>query len=116
MRKIIPVIILIPILFFIIYNSKTEYYEKSKEFHKSYFSAEIIKIKEGRGTQIYYDNDNYFYESDYDGIKLKVGDVIRKSDAEIIVTRKNSNGEYIEIGKGKSIAPEKSYFNYFFGI
>ncbi|MFV8333548.1 hypothetical protein [Flavobacterium sp. GSP14] len=115
MRKIIPVIILFSILFSIIYNSKTEYYEKSKEFHKSYFSAEITKIKEYRGTKIYYDNDNYFYESDYDGIKLKVGDVIRKNDAEIIVTRKNSSGEYVEIGKGKSIKPSKSYFSYFFG-
>ena len=30
--------------------------------------------------------------------------------------RKNSNGDYIEVGKGKSIEPKKSYFNYFFGI
>ena len=32
MRKIIPAIIVISIFCFMVYNSKTEYYEKSKEF------------------------------------------------------------------------------------
>lgn len=115
MRKIIPTILIITFCS-LVYNSKTEDYEKSKEFHKSYFSSEIIKINEGRGTKIYYGKDTYFYESDYDGIELKVGDVIRKGDKEIIVTRRNASGEYIMVGKGKSLEPEKCYFDYFFGI
>ena len=115
MKKIISAIIIL-IFFFIVYNSKTDYYEKSKQFHTKYFSGEIQKIDEGRGTKIYYDRDNYFYESDYDGIKLLVGDVIRKSGSEITIVRKDINGNYVEIGKGKSIEPKKSYFDYFFGI
>ena len=114
MKKIIPLIIIL-IFCFVVYNSKNDYYEKSEEFYRNSFSAEIEKIVEGRGTKVYYENDNYFYEEDYEGVKLKVGDVIRKNDAEIIITRKNSSGEYVEIGKGKSIEPNKNYFNYFFG-
>jgi hypothetical protein len=113
MKKIILPIIL-SIFCFVVYNSKTEYYEKSKEFNQNSFSAEIEKIVEGRGTKVYYKNDSYFYEEDYEGVKLKVGDVIRKNNAQIIIMRKNSNGEYVEVGKGKSIEPSKSYFNYFF--
>jgi hypothetical protein len=113
MKKIILPIIL-SIFCFVVYNSKAEYYEKSKEFNQNYFSGEIEKIIEGRGTKVYYKNDSYFYEEDYEGVKLKVGDVIRKNNAQIIIMRKNSNGEYVEVGKGKSIEPCKSYFNYFF--
>jgi hypothetical protein len=116
MKKIILPIIIITLFCFMVYNSKTEDYEKSKEFNKNYFTAEIEKIVEGRGTKVYYENNKYFYEDDFEGIKLKVGDVIRKSENEIIIMRKNSKGEYIEAGKGKSKEPSKSYFNYFFGI
>ncbi|OXA81097.1 hypothetical protein SAMN05444397_109193 [Flavobacterium aquidurense] len=116
MRKIIPAIIVISIFCFMVYNSKTEYYEKSKEFSRSTFSGEILKITEGRGSKIYYENDKYFYDSDCEGLEIKVGDVVRKSISEIIVMRKNSNGEYVEIGKEIIKEPNKSYFNYFFGI
>ena len=115
MKKIIPLIIIL-IFFFLVYNSGTEYYKKSKEFHSKYFSGEIEKIIEGRGTKIYYDSVNYFYEGDYDGIKLMVGDIIRKNGSEITIRRKDRNGNYAEIAKGKSIEPAKSYFHYFFGI
>ena len=115
MKKIIPLVIIL-IFFFSVYNSGTAYYKKNKEFHSKYFSGEIEKIIEGRGTKIYYDRDNYFYESDYDGIKLLVGDVIRKNGSEITISRKDINGNYVEIGKGKSKEPKKSYFDYFFGI
>jgi hypothetical protein len=114
-KKIIPIVIIL-IFFFTVLNSKTDNYEKSKEFHLKYFSGEIEKIIEGRGTKIYYDNDNFFYEDDYEGIKLLVGDLIRKNGSEITIIRKNNNGDYVEIGKGKSIEPKKSYFDYFFGI
>jgi len=116
MRKIIPAIIVILIFCFMVYNSKTEYYEKSKEFSRSTFSGEIQKITEGRESKIYYENDKYFYDSDCEGLEIKVGDVVRKSISEIIVMRKNSNGEYVEIGKEIIKEPNKSYFNYFFGI
>ncbi|MEW5677243.1 hypothetical protein ABGT15_13090 [Flavobacterium enshiense] len=116
MKKIFLPIIITLIVFFLIYNSKTEYYEKSKEFHNSYFSSEIIKIEQARGTKIYYENDNFFYESDYKGVKLMVNDVIRKSSDGITILRKNSKGKYIEIGKGKSIEPKISYFKYFFDL
>jgi hypothetical protein len=114
MRKTIPIILVFSIFCFIVYNSKTEYYEKSKEFYKSTFSGEILKITKGRGNKIYYENDKYFY--DIDGLDIKVGDVVRKSVNEIIVLRKGSNGEYVEVEKEKIIEPSKSYFNYFFGI
>jgi hypothetical protein len=114
MRKAIPVILVISLFCFMVYNSKTEYYEKSKEFYKSTFSGEILKITKGRGNKIYYENDKYFY--DIDGLDIKVGDVVRKSIDEIIVMRKSSNGEYVEVEKEIIKEPSKSYFNYFFGI
>jgi hypothetical protein len=116
MRKVLPPIILFCVFCILVYNSGTEYYEKSREFHKNYFSGEILKIKEGRGTKIYYESDKYFYEGDFEGIKLKVGDIIRKNDTVVIVMRRNSRGEYVEVGIGRSKEPKKSYFNYFFGI
>ena len=114
MKKIIPLIIIL-IFCFVVFNSKKDYYEKSEEFYHNSFTGEIEKIIEGRGTKVYYENESFFYEEDYEGEKLKVGDLIRKNNAEITIMRKNSSGEYIEIGKGKSIEPNKSYFNYFFG-
>ncbi|REG88748.1 hypothetical protein [Flavobacterium aquicola] len=116
MRKIFPVIIVISIFCFMVYNSKTEYYEKSIEFSKSTFSGEILKITEGRGNKIYYENDKYFYDSNCEGLEIQVGDVVRKSIGEIIVMRKDSNGKYVEVGKQIIKEPSKSYFNYFFGI
>jgi hypothetical protein len=113
-KKIIPAFIIFLIFSFFIYNSKTKYYEKSKEFHAGNFNGEIEKIVEGRGTKIYYENEKYFYLEDYDGVKLLVGDIIRKNNNEISVLRKNSKDEYIEIGNGKSLEPKKSYFKYFF--
>ena len=114
MRKAIPVILVISLFCFMVYNSKTEYYEKSKEFYNSTSSGELFKITKGRGNKIYYENDKYFY--DIDGLDIKVGDVVRKSIDEIIVMRKGSNGEYVEVEKEIIKEPSKSYFNYFFGI
>lgn len=116
MRKIIPAVIVISIFCFMVYNSKTEYYEKSKEFYTNTFSGEILKITEGRGNKIYYENDKYFYDSNCEGLEIRVGDVVRKSISEIIVMRKDSIGEYVEVGKQIIKEPSKSYFNYFFGI
>ena len=116
MRKTIPVILVISIFCFMVYNSKTEYYEKSKQFYANSFSGEIIKIIEGRGNKIYYEKDKYFYDFEFDSLNIKVGDVVRKNSSEIMVMRKNSNGEYIEVGKEVIKKPSKSYFNYFFGF
>lgn len=116
MIKKIIITLIITIFIFIVYNSKTEYYQKSKEFHQNYFNGEIQKIVAGRGTEIYYEKDKFFYKDDYDGPELLVGDIIRKSNTEITILRKNYEGNYIEIGRGKSIQPKKSYFDYFFGI
>ena len=113
MKKIFSILIIFIFCFFV-YNSKTENYNKSKEFYLNNFNAEIKKIEEGRGIKIYYENEKYFYESDYEGVKLKVGDMIIKSESKIIVRRKNSNGEYSEIGIGKSKKPKENYFTYFF--
>lgn len=116
MRKIIPGIIVFLFFCFMVYNSKTEDYKERIKFRKSTFSGEIIKITEGRGTKIYYDNDKYFYESNCETLEIKVGDIVRKTYDEITVNRKNSNGEYVEVGKEIIKEPSKSYFNYFFGI
>lgn len=110
------VVIIISIFIFIVYNSKSEYYQKSKEFHEKYFNGEILKIVEGRGTEIYYEKNSFFYKDDYEGPELLVGDILRKNNSEITIMRKNAEGDYVEIGKGKSIKPKESYFNYFFGI
>ena len=110
MKKIITLVILL-IFSLVVFNSKKDKYEKSEEFYRNSFSGEIEKIIEGRGTKVYYGNESFFYEEDYEGEKLRVGDIVRKNNAEITIMRKNSNGEYIEIGKGKSIEPNKSYFN-----
>ena len=115
MKKILPVA-LFSVLIFVIYNSKTEDYKEKKEFYNSNFSSEIIKIETTRGTKIQCKDGNYFYESDYEGVKLMEGDIIRKNNESIIVLRKNPQDEYTEIGTGKSIKPESSYFNYFFGL
>ncbi|MBD0723598.1 hypothetical protein B6A10_00225 [Flavobacterium sp. L1I52] len=112
-------LIIILVFAFVVYNSKTEYYEKSIEFNIKSLNAEIIEIEEGRGTKIHYKEfgtENYFYLEDYQGIKLLKGDVLRKKENEITVMRKNSQDEYVEIGKGKSLNPGDSYFNYFIGI
>lgn len=116
MRKIIPIVIIISIFCFMVYNSKSEYYEKSREFYKSTFNSEILKIKEGRGNKIYYEDDKYFYDSECEELEIKVGDLVRKNSSEIIVMRKDSNGNYVEVGKELINEPSKSYFNYFFGI
>lgn len=116
MRKIIPIVIIISIFCFVVYNSKSEYYEKSKEFKNSTFNGEILKITEGRGNKIYYENDKYFYDSECKDLEIKVGDVVRKSLSEIILMRKDLNGNYVEVGKEIITEQNESYFNYFFGI
>nr|WP_315246283.1 hypothetical protein [uncultured Flavobacterium sp.] len=108
--------LIISIFLFVAYNSKRNYYEMSRDFHSKYFNGEIQKIEEGRGIEIYYEKDNFFYKDDYEGPELFVGDILRKSNHEITIMRQNSSGDYIEVGKGKSIEPKKSYFDYFFGI
>ena len=99
-----------------VYNSKSEYCDKSKKFKRSNFNGEILKIIEGRGTKIYYENNNYFYASECRELKIKVGDIVSKSRTELIVKRKNLYGQYIEIGKKIIKESNESYFNYFFGI
>lgn len=116
MRKIIPGLVILLIFCFVVYNSKTENYEESIAFRKSTFSGEILKITEGKRNKIYYENDKYFYQSNCKDLEIKVGDVVRKSYDEIIITRKNSNEEYVEVGKKIIEEPSKSYFNYFFGF
>ncbi len=118
-RTIFSILILFSIFLFFVYNSGTEYYEKSIEFSRKNFSGEITKIVETRGTKVYYkdyDIENYFYLGDYSGVELLVGDVLRKRGDEITVMRKGNNNELFEVGKGKSLKPEKSYFTYFTGI
>ncbi|MEO8236613.1 MAG: hypothetical protein ABI576_00795 [Flavobacterium sp.] len=90
-KKVILPIILVLIFAFTIYNSKKEYYEKSIEFNNKSFNAEVEKIVEGRGTKVYYQDyntENYFYLEDYSGVKLFVGDVLRKNSNEISIRRK----------------------------
>lgn len=116
MTKKLIIGLIASIFLFIVYNSKRDYYDKSREFYSKYFNGEIQKIEEGRGTRIYYEKNNFFYKSDFDGPELFVGDVLRKSNNEITIMRKTSKGYYVEIGKGESIEPKKSYFAYFFGI
>lgn len=110
-------IIIVLIFVIAIYASKTDYYESKKEFYKRSFSSEIEKVIESRGTKVYYkyfDRESYFYLDDYEGVELKVGDIIRKTDDKISIMRKDKNGKYIEVGKGKSLKPEESYFQFFF--
>ena len=116
LKKIIPASIIFIIFGFFFYNSKTDDYEKSKEFYNKTFSGKIEKIVEGRGTRIYYGDQNYFYLSNYEGIELLVGDIIQKNNSKISILRKNSKNEYLEIGNGKSLEPKKSYFEYFFDL
>ena len=119
MIKKIVILIIIFILLSLIYNSKTEYYEKSIEFSNKSFSGEITKIITTRGTKVYYqdyDAENYFYLEDYRGIKLFVGDVFRKSGNEIIIMREDHSGKFVKVGTGKSLKPKESYFSYFTGI
>lgn len=118
-RTIFAASIIFSIFLFFVYNSGTEYYEKSIAFSRKSFSGEIIKIVESRGTKVYYkdaDVQDYFFLEHYSGVELLVGDVLRKSGDELRVMRNNKNNELIEVGKGKSIKPEDSYFTYFTGI
>jgi hypothetical protein len=117
-KKIISGFIIV-IFVTVVYNSKTDFYEKSKEFSKMSFSGEITKIVVSRGTKVYFTDygiEKYFYIEDYSGVELFVGDILRKNGEEIRIMRKDSNGEYVEVGKGKSLKPEKSYCTYFTGI
>lgn len=116
MVKNIFIGLIISIFLFVVYNSKRHYYENSRDFYSKYFNGEIQKIEDGRGIEIYYEKDSFFYKDDYEGPELFVGDILRKSASEITIMRKDSKGDYIEVGKGKSKEPKKKYFNYFFGI
>lgn len=115
-KKIWRIIIFL-IFLILIYTSKTDYYESKKEFYKRSFSSEIEKMIGSRGTRVYYKyfgKESYFYLHQYEGIELKVADVIRKNEDVITIMRKDKNGEYAEVGKGKSLKPEESYFQFFF--
>jgi hypothetical protein len=119
MKKIIGVLIfvvVIMIFLFSVFNSKRDYYENHQEFYKGYdFNAEIIKIVEGRGTKIYYSEQNYFYSSIYEGAIIEKGDLIKKHNTIIDVYRKNNNThKYILIGSGEIIKPKNNYYEYFF--
>ncbi len=118
-KETIKYIIFFLVFFILVFSSKIEDYEKDLEFNNKSFNAKIEKIVETRGIKVYfydYEKENYFYLSSYEGINLRVNDYLKKHGSEITILREDLKGDYVEIGKGKSIEPLKNYFSYFTGI
>jgi len=86
----VRIIFLAIALFIIIYNSKRSYYNKKVDFYNENINGVIIKIKETRGTKVYYGENEYFFLEAYKGVQLKEGDSISKSNQDIKIYRKSS--------------------------
>lgn len=111
------IVIAIIILFTLIYNSKTSDYKNEVAFFNQNITGVITKIKQTRGTKVYYDKSNFFYLSQLQNRTVKIGDSISKiANSDLAVYKKNENGKFILQTKIKVLKPEDSYFEYFFGL
>lgn len=121
MKKVVSslLIVLILLIFgFNIYNSKREYYKEQVEFYNKNFSGVVKDICEGRGTKIYYSSNEYFYtffcEDEYKlDENVKVGDIVIKEFETLEICRNKRDNVIISSNVMK---PEKSYFEFFFGL
>lgn len=114
-KRLLIGIIPLLIAFWFIYNSKRDFYNNNVDFYDEKINDFIYKIKETRGTKVYYGSgNNFFYLEAYRGVPLKEGDSIIKIDQDIKIYRKNSvNEDYQLIGTGEPIK-QPSYFVFFF--
>ena len=114
-------IFVISIFCFLVYNSKSVYYEADKEFYDhAYFSGEVVKISGGRGTKIFYGESEFFYAGSLanDSVAeiIKIGDVVRKRDSVLEISREDEENEMKQIATVKVKNPGDSYFWYFLGL
>jgi hypothetical protein len=91
---------------------KREYYENHQKFYNEYIvDAEIVKVVEGRGTKVYYSNDDFFYLESCRNLELREGDFMRKRDTIINVYRTENNKDVL-VSSGVIPKPPKTYLDY----
>ena len=115
LRKIWAVLIVF-IFFGFIYNSKREFYENNVAFYNKNLNGNILKIVNGRGTKVYYSAENYFYLDFYKGIKLEDGNSFQKTDNDLKIYKKTTDGKLIFKGVGEMEKPQETYFKFFFNL
>ncbi len=113
--KLLKIAIAFLILFVFIYNSKTDYYNKDKEFFENNVHGVICNIKKTRGTKIYYNTTDFFYLSILKSKDIKIHDSIyKKQKSDLNLFRKDKDGKYFFLKKIEIKAPKDNYFEYFF--
>jgi len=122
MKKILSIsipIFIILVFALIVYASNRDFHIQHTKFYRSTFNSEVVKITEGRGTKIFYDNYHFFYTDfcqDNQEVEnvIKVGDVVRKQDSILEIFRENSRKEMQRILTTKVGKPSKDFpFNIF---
>ncbi|WP_190311295.1 hypothetical protein [Psychroflexus gondwanensis] len=114
--KTIFQILLVLALPVVIYFTKTDYYKNTVDFYKNDVNGIILKIKESRGTKVYYNESEFFYLDQLKDKSIKVGDSISKRGSDLLVFEKNSNGQYEFLKKINVIKPKDSYLKFFYGL
>ncbi len=104
--KFIVPAVFIMIFLAVVYNSKRADYENEKSFSKKYFNGQVLKIVEGRGTQIYYSETDFFYA--ISEVDFKVGDIFKKTTDSLEVYRNDKVTAKVKVEK-----PAETYFEYF---
>lgn len=107
-------IILILIFLTLVYNSKRDYYDNHIDFFEKSCSGQIVDIKTGRGTKVFYNKNDFFYLESYKGVALEKGDSFQKLGSELTVFEKSKSRKIIFKGSGMIIMPEENYFKFFF--
>ncbi len=114
-KKVIPVIV-VTVALVLVYNSKRGYYQNKIDFYNSTLDIKILKIKDARGTKVYYSEKDFFYLESCEGIELYSGDSISKVGNMIKVFRSKTGKGYVLSESGKAVKPKDSYFNFFFNL
>ena len=86
------------------------------DFYKKNVDAIILKIEEGRGTKVYYNESEFFYLDQLKEESIKAGDSISKRGSDLLVFDKNTMGQYHFLNKIEVTKPEDSYFKFFYGL
>lgn len=114
-KKVIPILI-VALALILIYNSKRGYYRNKTNFYSSTLNVKILKIKDARGTKVYYSEEDFFYLESCEDIHVYPGDSISKVGSKIKVFRNKTGKVYVLAESGKAIKPKDSYFNFFFNL
>jgi len=102
--------VLLGLFLVLVFSSKYSDYRQRVKFHNENISKKIVRIKEGRGTKVYFDDENYFFLDSYKGPPLAIGDFVIKDGTKISVFRGSDNSSF----SGILVPPPETYFEFFF--